>query len=196
MDALWKALELVVAGALTSAILGTLARHRRAAAERGFGAEVLRYPTAMRVVAWALLLVPVVGILALARFQPPKPDEVVYVVGLLIGFGLLGGALVLEARGVAHELRPGGLERVTPWRRRAWLSWSQVQVLRFSDAMQCWRIVTSTGEATWISVYVSGLAAFARAALERVRPEVIDRVPGTRAKLEALARGELPPSVV
>ena len=79
---------------------------------------------------------------------------------------------------------------MTPWRGRRFLPWSRVTRLRFSESAQCWRIVTSDGDGTWISQYVSGLGPFARAALEHVRPDVVDRDPGTRARLLQLA-GEL-----
>ena len=183
----WKVLEYAVAGAVTSGIMGWLLKRRSAAAARGFGGQVLRYPATMRAVAWLLLLVPLAGIAGVVRWQPPKPGEWIYYAWMVVGFGLLGGALVLDAQGVAHELKPDGLERVTPWRGRRFLPWSQVKVLRFSESSQNWRIVTTAGDGTWISVYVSGLGSFARAALQHVRPEVIDHEPATRAKLVELA---------
>jgi hypothetical protein len=189
----WKVLEYAIAGAVTSAVMGWLLRRRSAAAARGFGAQILRYPPAMRLAAWGLLVVPLVGIAGVVLWQPPKPGEWIYYVWMVIGFGLLGGTLVLDAHGVAHELRSDGLERVTPWRGRRFLPWSQVEVLRFSESSQNWRIVTASGDGTWISVYVSGLGSFARAALERVRSDVIDREPATRMKLVELA-GAVEPS--
>ncbi len=83
---------------------------------------------------------------------PPKPDELGWFVGLVVGFGLLGGALVVEVLVVRHEMKPTGLLAVTPWHGRRFLSWSQVKTFRFSPAMQLWRAATA-GEATWISVY-------------------------------------------
>jgi hypothetical protein len=187
MDAWPKVVEGAVVAGATGAILSWVLRSRKAAAERGTGATVMRYPRAMHVVAWVLLAVPLVGLAVLGVLSPPKADDVVYFVGLVAGFGVLGGWLVIEVTGVAHALRADGLERVTPWRGRRLLPWSRVTVLRYSDSLQSFRIATSGGDATWLSQYLSGLGSFARAALEHVRPEVIDREPRTRSMLVRLA---------
>jgi hypothetical protein len=172
---------------LTSSLLRWLLGRRRAGGERGPGATVLRYPGVWQVLAWTLLLVPLAGIFALAAFSPPRPDDLKWFVGLVLGFGALGLALVLEIRGVAHRLRPDGLERVTPWRPRRFLPWSRLTVLRYSESMQSFRLVTDQGDGTWLSQYLSGLGAFAAAVLAQVRPEVLNRNPGARARLVELA---------
>jgi hypothetical protein len=178
-----------VAHGVSVSLTAWLLRRRRFSGERQAGATLLRYPPAWHLVAWCFLLLPLGGLGFLAWKFPPKPDEVVYLAGLIAGFGLLGAYLVLEVSGVAHELQPSGLLRHGPWRPRSFLPWSQVAVLRYSGLASAWRVRTTSGDGAWVPFQLSGIGAFARAALDCVSPEVIDREPGTRVMLTRLASG-------
>src|ERR1700760_1437620 len=86
------------------------------------GAVVLRYGLGWHVFAWALL-VPMAGIVSIGIWSGVKPGEAG--IALLTILLLLGGpiAALVHVRGTAHELRPEGLLRVTPWARRCLLPW-------------------------------------------------------------------------
>ncbi len=112
----------VIAYAVSVTLLASLLKRRNLRGERMVGATVLRYPRAWHYVAWGFLIVPLAGLGWLAWKFPPKPNEVIYFVALIAGFGLIGAYLVLEVSGVAHELRPNGFLRVTPWGRAAFFS--------------------------------------------------------------------------
>ncbi len=185
----------VVAHAVSVSLMAWLLRRRRFSGERVAGATILRYPPAWHLVAWGFLLVPLSGLGFLAWKFPPKPGEAVYLAALVAGFGLLGAYFVLEVSGAAHELRPDGLLRRTAWGPRRFLPWSQVAVVRYSGLVTAWRIRTKSGEGAWVALQLSGIGAFARAVLERVSPEVVDREPGTRGMLARLAAGIPGPSV-
>lgn len=184
-----------LAHAASVALVAWLLRRRVFQGERVAGATVLRYPRAWHVVAWGFLSVPLAGLGLLGWRFPPKPDEVVYFASLVAGFGLLGAYLVLEVSGVAHELRPDGFVRRTPWGPRRFLPWSQVTVLGYSALVTAWRVRTAAGDAAWVSLQLSGIGAFARAVLDNVPAEVIDGTRDTRAMLARLAAGIHGPDV-
>jgi hypothetical protein len=185
----------VIAHGLSVTLVAWLLRRRRFQGERVAGATVLRYPRGWLFFAWGFLAVPLAGLGLLAWKFPPKPDEVVYFVSMVVGFGLLGAYFVLEASGVAHELRPNGILRRTPWGPRRFLPWSQVTVLRYSALVTAWRIRTANGDAAWVALQLSGIGAFAHAVLDNVPAEVIDREGDTRAALLRLAAGIPGPNV-
>jgi hypothetical protein len=180
---------------LSVSLVAWLLRRRRFSGERLAGATVLRYPPAWHLVAWGFLLLPLGGLGYLAWRFPPKPGEAIYLASLIAGFGLLGAYFVLEVSGVAHELQPNGLLRHGPWRPRLLLPWSQVSALRYSGLASAWYLRTRSGDGAWVPFQLSGIGAFARAALEHVPPEVIDREPGNRVMLARLAVGVPGPGV-
>lgn len=185
----------VVAHAVSVSLMAWLLRRRAFSGERLAGATILRYPRAWHLVAWGFLLLPLTGLGFLAWRFPPRPGEAIYLAAMVAGFGLVGAYFVLEVSGVAHELRPNGLLRRTPWGPRRFLPWSQVAVLRYSGLVTAWRIRTASGEGTYVALQLSGIGAFARAVLDNVPPEVVDREPATRVMLTRLAAGISGPGV-
>jgi hypothetical protein len=177
------------------ALMSWLLRQRSFGGDRRGDAVVMRYPWGWHLFGWTYLIVSVGGLAFLVWRFPPKPDEIWIVVGLIAFFGSLGGYVVVEVTGVAHQVHPSGLMRCGPFRGRAFLPWSEVVSIRFVELASAWRIRVQNGDSAWVPFQLSGIGTFAAAALEHLAPEVIDRVPGTRAKLERLARGIPGPNV-
>ncbi len=114
-----------------------------------------------------------------------------------LGFAvLLCVAATVEVFGVAHRLVPGGIERVAPGRARLVLRWGDVVHFEWSPSTRWYELRTRAGERARVYAQLSGIASFARAALEGVPAEVVDATPGLRSQLEAQARGVEPPGAV
>lgn len=173
----------LVAHGLSVSLYSFFLRRRNGGGQHTQGAIVLRYPRAWHWFAWAMLIGPLAGIAWLCWKFPPKSSDLMPLLGLVALFGLPATWIVIQVSGVAHELQSGGLLRVTPWSPRQFLPWSEVSELRYSDLMTAWRVRTSAGDGAWIYLALSGIGAFARTALEQVRPQVIDRSPQTRQLL-------------
>jgi hypothetical protein len=173
----------VVAHAIGVSLYSFLLQRRNLEGEHAAGAIVLRYPRTWHWFAWTMLLAPLTGLAWLAWKFPPKPSDIVAFIGLLVGFGGMGAWFVIQVTGVAHELQPGGLLRVTPWAPRRFLPWSEIRELRYSDLMTAWRLRTAAGDSVWVFLALSGIGAFTRAALDNVPAQAIDRSPQTRRLL-------------
>lgn len=192
LDPAWWGAHLAAAAlahAASVTLVAWLLRRRVLHGERIAGAAVLRYPLGWRVFAWTYFIGPMGGLAWLAWRFPPKPDEMIYLVGLVGGFGLTGAYFVLEVTGVAHELRPNGFLRVSPWGPRRFLPWAQVSLVRYSGLVTAWRIRTRSGDGAWVAHQLSGLGSFAEAVLQNVPADAIDRRSDTRPMLAAVAAG-------
>lgn len=185
---------IAVAHASAVCLVGWLLRQRHFAGERRAGATVMRYPSGWHVFAWTILLVPLGGLAFLAWRFPPKPGETIYLAGLVAAFGLVGGYMVVEVSGVAHEVQANGLLRHGPFRARRFLPWSQVISIRYNALASAWHLRTQSEDA-WVPFQLSGIGAFAVAILDQVPAEIIDREAGTRAMLARLAAGMAGPGV-
>jgi hypothetical protein len=179
----------VIAHAASVTLVAWLLKRRILGGERIAGATVLRYPRGWHVFAWTYFVGAMCGLGWLAWRFPPKPHEMIYLAGLVAGFGLTGAYLVLEVSGIAHEIRPNGFMRVSPWGRRRFLPWAQVSVVRYSGLVTAWHIRTKSGDTAWVAHQLSGLGPFAEAVLENVPASVIDRRSDTRPMLAAVAAG-------
>lgn len=181
-----------LAGGLVAAMLAHLIsvalytrflKRRNLQGDRVAGATLMRYSVGWHLFAWTALVLPMAGLGWLVWRFPIKADDVVPAVILFAGFGSVGAYLVLQVSCVAHELRPDGLLRVTPWGPRCFLPWTLVSEIRYSDLMTGWRIRTANGDSAWVWLALSGTAAFAQAVLENVPAEAIARDSKTRSSL-------------
>jgi hypothetical protein len=187
----------VIAAAISEEILRRLLRHRDARGDRFAGATVLRYPSAWKWVTWTLVAVSTAGLswlygyAATTATRAPTSREIAILCFDLSWLILPLVFLVLDVHGVAHEVRPHALVRVTPWRRRAELPWSRVTALTYRPSLRLLRIEADSGEGTWLAPHLSGIGTFAREVLEKVPKHVLEATHRpTRELLMALARRE------
>jgi hypothetical protein len=148
------------------------------------GAVLMRYPLGWHLFAWSMFILPLGGLGYLVwKFPPHKTEDVISLIVLLFGFGGATAAMLVQVIGVAYELRPDGLVRVTPWSPRCFLPWSLVTEVRYSDLMTGWKVRTGNGDSAWVWLALSGTGAFARAVLEKVPAQAIARDARTQATL-------------
>lgn len=94
---------------------------------------------------------------------------------------LFAGMLVVGVVGCAEFFRcqvhllDEGLHRVSIWRGRTTLPWSQIRVVRWSEAAKWLYIRTDDGRTARISELMNGRAKVAEALLDRVTPRAWDR---------------------
>lgn len=151
---------------------------------------VLQFGPVVRAVAVLLLALAVaVFVVVSARARAGSGAPRIFLLAVI----LVLGAAVVDVLGVAHRLGPDGVERVTPWRRRALVRWSEVTSLTWVETTRWFELRARGGERIRVHEQLTGMGAFARAALERVPAGVIDAQPGLRLRLERLARGASPP---
>src|SRR5438132_7351117 len=101
----------IIAHVISVALYSWMLKRRNLQGEHKAGSTLLRYPRGWHLFAWSMLILPLAGLGWLFWKFPPKPDELIYVVGLILGFGLMGASLVVQVTGVALELQAGGLLR-------------------------------------------------------------------------------------
>jgi hypothetical protein len=152
---------------------------------------VMQYGAPARISA-ALLFVVAVAALLLVGTRHHGAGSGAPKVFLVVASLALGAATV-EVFGVAHRLRPDGIERVMPWRPRAVIRWAEVTSLEWVEATHWFELRARSGERVRVHRQLTGMVTFARAVLEGVPAEVIDARPGLRQRLEQLARGATPP---
>jgi hypothetical protein len=158
---------------------------------RGAGGVVLHHGRIPRAIA-VLTVLGALGGMALAAGEGGEdPTAPLAVLGAILLTGLL---LVVESFGVAHRLRPDGIERVTPWRRRIFLPWAQVASLDWAQSSRSFELRSAGGEVLRIGEQLVGLAAFAREALANLPPAAFDGRPEVRDRLQRLADGLPPPA--
>jgi hypothetical protein len=109
-----------------------------------------------------------------------------------LGFALLGGCVLLDYRNGRHVLTPTGMEYGRLMGGRGTFEWHAVHRLTYSHTMKWFRIELADTRVVRISAMLSGLPAFAGAALAAVSPAAID--PAARPLLEQTAAGD-PPSI-
>lgn len=157
----------------------------------GTGGIVMQFGTPTRLVTVLLLAAAVVGFLVLTLRVRAGDAQVPRV--LLGGVILALVAATVDVFGVAHRLRPDGIERVTPWSRRAVIRWAEVTSIEWVERARWLELRARSGERLRVPERLTGMAPFARAVLDGVPPEVLDAKTGLRARLELLARGAHPP---
>jgi hypothetical protein len=163
-----------------------LLRRRKARGDQLNGFSVMRAPPHIANVLVAILVFMLAVVAWVLVTKSWKPSDGI---ALLIGSLLLSVAVLLAVayvNGVAHEIRPDGLQYVSLWSRRRLLRWVEITELELNQSMNAWRLRTPTDSA-WIGQGLSGHGAFAEAVLAHVPSTVIDRTAGTRALLEKSA---------
>jgi hypothetical protein len=176
--ALVAALQLILL-----AVTVSLARPR-AVAERDRGAAVLAYPRAWRVGATAQLALPVVlALVVWLRRDTLAPAMVTAELALAAFLFLVLWVLRIELAGVRHELRPDGLVRGSPWRRRVTISWNDVARVSWSATGQWLVVEARDGRQARISPLLSGMGELAERLTARggVPPEAFG--PGVAERL-------------
>ena len=120
----------------------------------------------------------------------PGPRRPAFIPYFFLGFAALGVPMILDWRNARHTLVPGGLRYRSMLGHGGDLRWSEVRKLWYSPSSKWFRLDLADGRAVRVSAMLTGLPAFARAALAEADPSAID--PDTRRVLEATAGGELP----
>lgn len=155
------------------------------------GAVVMQFGAAARAVTLLLLAVAVVGFVLLTTRLRGNETNVPRL--LLAAVVLALGAATVDVFGVAHRLRPDGIERVTPWSRRAVIRWSEVTSIEWVERARWFEVRARGGERVRVPEQLGGMASFARSILEGVPAAVLDARAGLRQRLELLAGGTRPP---
>lgn len=162
----------LVVPAVVALALGVLWKSRKDRARRdpASAALVLEYGGAVKSVpvlvaaAWAVLVPIVIHDDPIRRENLPA----FLLLALLIAVPL--AVTAIEAFGVAHRVTPGGIEKRSPWSRRATIEWANVAEISFSRGMQ-WFVVCDATNKIRLHLYLNGLEDFARAVRERVPAE-------------------------
>jgi len=152
---------------------------------------VMQFGAVVRLVAALSFCAAATALLVLSMRYRGSDSNVLRIFLLLLVVAFGAGAI--EVFGVAHRVTPQGIERVTPWRKRAAIRWPEVTSLEWSGAARWYEVRARNGELVRVYQQLKGLPTFAGAALDGVRAEVLDAQPGLRHRLEQVARGIEPP---
>ncbi|HAR44782.1 MAG: hypothetical protein A2072_07150 [Nitrospirae bacterium GWC1_57_7] len=189
-DSAWWAdiIQWVVWGLAMTVIMGWLAKSRqKAGVDTG---KVLQHPRS------TLIIGLVCGgfflaLAVLSRLFPGK-DGSIWISLFFLGFSLMGAVIIVEYVRVRHHLEPHGLRFQPLFRAPGTLLWRDVSSVRYSPSAKWFRIETRRGQVIRVSAMLTGLPAFAQAALQEISPPSMDSA--TRRILEETAAGR-PPSL-
>jgi hypothetical protein len=164
-------------------IVGWLARGRSSGEGR------VRYSNRFRMFFIAMFVVPPVGFAVLAIKNPPvdQGDWIALWLIMLL-FPMLCLYLLIESLRVDHLYDPDGVSYRSPWSARARFSWAQVQRLRWRSMLKLLDFAAG-GRTFHFSPLCSGLEGFARTAIERLPPGVLERAPTETCVLQLMAAG-------
>jgi hypothetical protein len=161
MSVLQIALTSAAISLAVPAVLKGLLSGRSARGEARAGKVVLRYGPTFRRACVGLLVVPIVGIAALAvAFPPSTPTDVKAVLGMFALFTVLGVPLVVEALGVEITLDARGIARRSPWSRDVFVPWEQVRRVVWSESARWWVVEAEGGARVRLHEFLSGLDDF------------------------------------
>jgi hypothetical protein len=152
---------------------------------------VMQFGTGVRLGVALLVASAATALLAVSLRQRGGDASALRLFLLLVLVAL--GAATIEVFGVAHRVTPQAIERVAPWRQRATLRWSEVTSLEWSGRTRWYEVRGRSGARVRVYQQLTGMATFARAALEGVPAAVLDAQPGLRRRLELHAQGIEPP---
>jgi hypothetical protein len=129
------------------------------------------------------------AVLGVVTFQGRHAGGVGLVAGIVATLLALGSAAYLFASAARSRLvvRDTGIERFGVFRRRL-IGWTSVARIVFNPAEHWFFITVSDGSRLWVPSNIPGIGDFARLALRRIRPAVLDADgPVVREVLEQLA---------
>jgi len=92
--------------------------------------------------------------------------------GVVVALGALGGLLVVlfvETFGVLHRFDADGLQKGSPWSRRIYLPWRDVESIHYSAALR-WYVIRGLSGTIRVSEFLDGIEDFERVARDRVPP--------------------------
>jgi hypothetical protein len=170
------------------ALLGLMvwaARRGRPSPGPGDYTVLFRYNAVLRGFAtFAAFGIPA-GITALVLVFPPKPDEIVYIIGVYLLFATLGLPLFWETHRFYLLVTPDGIQRHSAWLPFRSIAWDDLQEVRFV-AGNSWFVFASTdGTKIRASTLISGLSDLMRLVELRVPHE---RLRHARAGYERIGR--------
>lgn len=169
-------------------IMGWLAKSRqKAGADTG---SVLKHPRSTLII--GLVCGGFFLALAVVSHLFPGKDGSLWISLFFLGFSLLGSVIIVEYVRVRHNLEPQGMRFQPLFRAPGTLLWSDVSSIRYSPSAKWFRIETRRGQVIRVSAMLTGLPAFAQAALQGISPPSMDAA--TRRVLEETAAGR-PPSL-
>lgn len=120
------------------------------------------------------------------------PDQDMPLLGTLYfaSFVLLSGTMIADYYFARHELTDAGMDFGHMSGKRVSFRWTEVRRVRFSRAMNWFRIELQSGHVVRVSAFMMGLPVFAACVLREVPAVHIDQ--DTLVLLEKTAKGDLP----
>lgn len=101
------------------------------------------------------------GITILVIFMPPeKEGDTEIILGLYAFFAFLSAPLLWESMRFALFISPKGLDCRSPWRRKRFLPWNEVNALSYS-VLNSWFVIRASDNWKFrVSILVPGLSKF------------------------------------
>ena len=134
-----------------------------------------------------MLVLPPLGITALAIASKPAPEERWIPVAMVAGFLALMLPLAAEVFRVRHHVTDESILRVTPWSRRARVEWQHIHRVSWNQSMMWLALEAEGGTVVRLSGFVSGLGTFVERARRHLPGHVRNAVETERAFARCLS---------
>jgi hypothetical protein len=177
----------IVAGVVCAvmAFLLQAARQGQPVTDSSTGFQVFRHHIFVRGLGVFTAFVVPIAITILVIAKPPQNDREYIAVFFLYGlFAVLSAPLLWESTRFALTITPEGLDCRSPWRRRQFFAWKEVEEISFT-AFGGWFVIHAAGGRKFrVQAIVPGLGAFLEACEQRLPPEAFRRAKAGYAQLQ------------
>ena len=187
MDSILSGLIPVATALIVSALLRA---SRRRVAPSPDGSLRLTYGRGIAILG-TVLLVLVLGFVIFAIVSPPRNQgDVIALVGLVGGFGLLGAYLVAEGRRTFVAVTARGVVSVRAWRQPLAIAWRNVAKVHFSRALGYLILTGRDATKVKVSPFMTGFEPFLDVVVERLGHAVAGQAVSEAREYVGRMRGE------
>jgi hypothetical protein len=181
----------VIEHVIAQAVMRVLMRRSRSASGQ------LEYSQLFKWFSLGMTVLTSVGVAALALAIPLETTEDwLALAGLIALMPAVGLWMVIESWGVRHAPSAEGIDFRSPWSRRRFAPWTEVEGVRWRRYLKLLELRIGGGGAMRFSPLLQGLDGFAQMALERLPSPVLQSSPTGEAVLLLMARNAVTPLVL
>ena len=130
---------------------------------------VLRHGAGLRTFCLFAAMLPPMVMAFTVVVVPWRTDAKMMLCGLFVPL-CLPGSLLIEASYVQILVTAGGVIRVSPWRGRRTITWTEIECVQYSS-LNSWFVVVGAGRCIRVSRHLIGVRAFVAAVKSKLGPE-------------------------
>ena len=149
------------------------AKRHRVRRDETTGGVILEYPTSWKVMSAALLILGCgMVLMAWVIIGIKEPEDPYIFAALLLFFGGIGGALVIETFKGRVIVSENDVLAMPAWSRPRSISWDKIKELKYSSGMGWFTIASHTGIIIRVPVYFCAIDVLEQEVRHRLHPKI------------------------